>query len=145
MAHAKDLLKNRGTDQIFYTNPDAMVETAIRLMADKNVGALLVKSESDDIVGIITERDVLLKVAAREKNPKITLVAEIMTEKVHRVQSKQSLEDCMEIMNKNGFRHLPVFEGDELLGMISVKDVLRQVIAEQRNIIGHLEDYITGN
>ncbi|HWS23970.1 MAG TPA: CBS domain-containing protein [Anaerolineales bacterium] len=145
MAQAKDLLKNRGTDQIFYTNPDAMVNSAIGLMAEKNVGALLVKNATDAIVGIVTERDVLLKVAAREKNPKSTAVSEIMTEKVYRVQSKQSLEDCMEIMNKNGFRHLPVFEGEELLGMISVKDVLRQVIAEQRNIIGHLEDYITGN
>jgi len=145
MAQAKDLLKNRGTDQIFYTNPDAMVNSAIGLMAEKNVGALLVKNATDAIVGIVTERDVLLKVAAREKNPKSTTVSEIMTEKVYRVQSKQSLEDCMEIMNKNGFRHLPVFEGEELLGMISVKDVLRQVIAEQRNIIGHLEDYITGN
>jgi len=142
MTQAKDLLKNRGEEQIYCTNPGAMVNLAIGLMAEKNVGALLVKDESNAIVGIITERDVLLKVAALEKNPKITPVSEIMTEKVHRVQAKQSIEDCMEIMNTNGFRHLPVFEGDVLLGMISVKDVLRQVIAEQRNIIGHLEDYI---
>lgn len=145
MAQAKDLIKNRGKDQIYYTNPDAMVDSAIKQMADKNVGALLVKNEDGLLVGIVTERDVLLKIAAQERDSKSTPVSMIMTEKVYKVQSKQSLEECMEIMNNNGFRHLPVTEAEELIGMISIKDVLRQVIIEQQNIIRHLEDYISGS
>lgn len=145
MAQAKDLLKNRTKDQIYYTNPHQTVESAINYMAEKNVGALLVEDIDGKVAGIITERDVLLKHDAKGKNPKNSLVSEIMTEHVISVGAKQSVEECMALMNEKGFRHLPVFDGDELLGLISVKDVLRQVIADQKDMLDHLENYISGS
>lgn len=145
MAQAKDLLKNRSKDQIYFTNPESTVAAAIAEMASQNVGALLVESSENKVVGIMTERDVLLKLDAKGLDASKTLVSEIMTSKVFYVDAKQSVEECMELMNSKGFRHLPVFNGEELLGLISVKDVLRQVISEQKHMIAHLENYISGN
>lgn len=145
MAQAKDLLKNRSKDQIYYTNPDRTVESAILSMAEKNVGALLVEDAAGKVVGIVTERDVLLKHDAKGKDAKSCLVSEIMTDHVISVNAKQTVEECMALMNEKGFRHLPVFDGEVLLGLISVKDVLRQVIADQKHMLDHLENYISGN
>lgn len=145
MAQAKDLLKNRSKDQIYYTNPAKTVGSAITYMAEKNVGALLVEDEAGKVVGIVTERDVLLKHDAKGRDASNCLVSEIMTTDVISVSAKQSVEECMEIMNEKGFRHLPVFDGENLLGLISVKDVLRQVIADQKHLLDHLENYISGS
>ena len=144
MAIAKDLLKIRKNNGIFAVKPTATVEQAIKTMAQNNVGALLVENDEGKVVGIMTERDVLLKLDAKDLSASSTLVSQIMTEKVLYVESTQPLEECMEIMNSKGFRHLPVFEHGALLGLISVKDVLRQVIAEQKTMIKHLENYISG-
>ena len=144
MAIAKDLLKIRKNNGIFAVTPTATVEQAIQTMAQNNVGALLVENEEGKVVGIMTERDVLLKHDAKNLSASSTLVSQIMTEKVLYVESTQPLEECMEIMNSKGFRHLPVFEHGKLLGLISVKDVLRQVISEQKTMIKHLENYISG-
>ncbi len=144
MATAKDLLKVRKNNGIFAVTPASTVEQAIKKMAENNVGALLVENDDNKVVGIMTERDVLLKLDAKNLQADKVLVSEIMTEKVLYVEASQPLEECMEIMNSKGFRHLPVFEDGKLLGLVSVKDVLRQVIAEQKNLIRHLENYISG-
>ena len=144
MAFAKDVLNLRNNSGIFTVTPASTVEHAIKTMASNTVGALLVENEDGKVVGIMTERDVLLKLDAKGLPANATLVNQIMTDKVLYVEASQPLEECMEIMNSKGFRHLPVFEHGKLLGMISVKDVLRQVIAEQKHLIKHLENYISG-
>ena len=144
MAIAKDILNLRKNNGIFSVQPSSTVEHAIKTMASNNVGALLVENDEGKVVGIMTERDVLLKLDAKDLPAASTIVSQIMTEKVLYVEASQPLEECMEIMNSKGFRHLPVFEHGKLLGLISVKDVLRQVIAEQKHLIKHLENYISG-
>lgn len=144
MATARDLIKNKGVSQILAISPDASVHEAIKLMADHNVGAVLVETIVDKVQGILTERDILLKVDAKSRNAKETKVRDIMTEKVLYVESNQSVEECMELMNSKSIRHLPVYENNNLIGLISVRDVLREVIAEQKNMISHLENYISG-
>jgi len=144
MATARDLIKNKSLPQILSISPDASVLDAIKLMAKHNVGALLVEAVADKVQGILTERDILMKVEARDHNAATMKVREIMTEKVLYVESKQSVEECMELMNSKGIRHLPVYENGNLLGLISVRDVLREVIAEQKTMISHLENYISG-
>ena len=144
MATARDLIKNKSVSQILSISPDASVLDAIKLMAEHNVGAVLVEAVADKVQGIMTERDVILKLDAKSLSAEETKVREIMTNKVLYVESTQSVEECMELMNAKGIRHLPVYENGDLLGLISVRDVLREVIAEQKTMISHLENYISG-
>jgi CBS domain-containing protein len=144
MATARDLIKNKSVSQILSISPDASVLDAIKLMAEHNVGAVLVEAVADKVQGIMTERDVILKLDAKSRSAEETKVREIMTNKVLYVESTQSVEECMELMNAKGIRHLPVYENGDLLGLISVRDVLREVIAEQKTMISHLENYISG-
>jgi CBS domain-containing protein len=144
MANARDLIKNKSVSQILSISPDASVLDAIKMMAEHNVGAVLVEAVADKVQGILTERDVILKIEAQNRSAAITKVREIMTEKVLYVESSQSVEECMELMNARGIRHLPVYENGDLLGLISIRDVLREVIAEQKTMISHLENYISG-
>lgn len=144
MATARDLIKNKSVSQILSISPDATALDAIKMMASHNVGALLVEVVADKVQGILTERDIVLKLDAQDRSASNTKVREIMTEKVLYVESTQSVEECMELMNTKGIRHLPVYEHGDLLGLISVRDVLREVIAEQKTMISHLENYISG-
>lgn len=144
MATARDLVKNKTVSQILSISPDATVLDAIKLMAEHNVGALLVETVADKVQGIITERDVIIKLDAKDRDAASTKVREIMTDRVLYVESNQSIEECMELMNAKNIRHLPVYEQGDLLGLISVRDVLREVIAEQKTMISHLENYISG-
>lgn len=144
MATARDLIKNKSISQILSISPESSVLDAIRIMADNNVGAVLVETIADKVQGILTERDVIRKVDANLRSAENTKVREVMTEKVLYVESNQTIEECMEIMNAKGIRHLPVYENGDLLGLISVRDVLREVIAEQKSMISHLEKYISG-
>ena len=144
MATARDLIKNKGVSQILSISPEASVLDAIKLMAEHNVGAVLVETVADKVQGILTERDVILKVDAKNRNSTDMKVHEAMTAKVLYVESTQSVEECMELMNAKGIRHLPVYENGDLLGLISIRDVLREVIAEQKTMISHLENYISG-
>ena len=144
MATARDLIKNKSVSLILSISPDATVLEAIKLMAEHNVGAVLVERIADKVQGIMTERDVILKVEARGRKAESTKVSEIMTDKVLYVESRQTVEECMELMNSMGIRHLPVYENGDLLGLISIRDVLREVIMEQKTMISHLENYISG-
>ena len=144
MATARDLIRNKTVSKIFSVSPDASVSDAIKIMADNNVGAVLVELIADKVQGILTERDIILKLESKGRNVTDTKVSEIMTKKVLFVESSQSIEECMELMNAKGFRHLPVYEGGDLVGLISIRDVLREVISEQKTMISHLENYISG-
>lgn len=144
MATARDLIKNKESSSVFLISADATAFDAMKLMAKHNVGALLVKGVDGSIQGILSERDFILKLEVLGRTPQETPVGEILTANVLYVESTQSLEECMSVMNEKAIRHLPVFEGQKLLGMISVRDVLREIIAEQKSMISHLEHYIRG-
>ncbi len=123
--------------------PNATVFQALEMMAAKNVGALLVM-EGERLAGIFSERDYARKVVLEGRSSKDTPVRDIMTTKVVCVTPTQSVEDCMALMTDKRIRHLPVIDGDEVLGIISVGDVVKAVISEQTFTISQLEHYITG-
>ena len=116
---------------------------AIKLMADKNIGALLVM-EGEEVAGIITERDYARKIVLMSRSSKQTPVREIMTSAVMYVRPDQTSEECMVLMTENRLRHLPVIDGGRLLGIISIGDLVKDIIAEQRFTIEQLEHYISG-
>jgi len=144
MATAKDLLRGRTMGEVFSVGPDASVQEALDLLAEHNVGALLVMDMNGRVNGILSERDIVRKVGLHGRSAYETKVREIMTGKVLYVEADQSVEECMALMNDKGIRHLPVYEKGTLLGLISVRDVLRMVITEQQIFITHLEQYIRG-
>jgi len=143
MATARDLLRSKIGKEVYSVSPDDTILEALKLMADRNVGAVLV-IVGGKVEGIISERDIVRKVDLYGKTSANTFVREIMTEKVLYVAPNQSLEECMAIMTDKRIRHLPVMDSDRLLGVISIGDVLREVIHEQKFMIGQLEHYITG-
>ncbi len=128
---------------IWQIKPDESVLDAIKLMAEKRIGALLVM-ENDELVGIISERDYARKVILQGKSSRETPVKDIMTAEVHRILPEQTVEDCMEIMTEKRFRHLPVLEGEKVIGVISIGDLVKGIIAEQQFTIEQLESYIAG-
>jgi len=136
------LLEVKGYD-IWSITPDESVYDAVKLMADKKVGALLVL-ESGKLVGIVSERDCTRKVILKERAPKDTLVREIMTSNVIFVRPDQTVEECMALVTARRIRHLPVLAGDRLIGIISIGDLVKDIISEQEFIIQQLENYIKG-
>lgn len=123
--------------------PDQTVRDALVLMAAKNVGAVLVL-EHDKLVGVFSERDYARKVALHGKASSDTRIHEVMTANVITVDAQQTIEDCMQIMTDKHIRHLPVMRGGHLLGLISIGDVVREMMAEQKSLIQQLESYIHG-
>ena len=142
MTTVAQLLQDKGR-VVWTVAPGATVYAALSLMADKNVGALVVV-EGARVVGILSERDYARKVILRGKLSKDTLVREIMTDKVYFLHPEQTIEECMALMTAERVRHLPVLEGDQLVGIVSIGDVVRVVISEKEFLIKQLEHYITG-
>lgn len=138
----RSLLAAKGRD-VFGIRPDATIIEALQLMADKNVGAVIVLSEDGDLVGILSERDYARKIALRGRTSADTAVSEIMTSSVSTVAPEASIDECMEMMTDGRFRHLPVVEDGQVIGVISIGDVVKAVIERQRALIGDLERYIT--
>ncbi len=142
MRLVSDLLKSKG-HEIWSVTPDRPVYDALKLMADKNIGALLVL-EGDRLIGIFSERDYARKVILKGKSSKNIPVKEIMSPEVVYVRPEQTIEDCMALMTDRHIRHLPVLEGQQLVGMVSIGDVVGSIIFEQGFEIKQLETYITG-
>jgi CBS domain-containing protein len=140
MKTVKQLLSAKGT-QIYSIRPDAKVYEALESMAEKDVGALLV-TEGSRLVGIISERDYARKVRLHGKWSHDVVVREIMTEDVITVDPSRTVEECMAIVTNQRVRHLPVCEDDRLVGVISIGDLVKEVIAEQQETIKQLESYI---
>ena len=142
MHTVRDILRAKGHD-VWTISPDATVYEAISRMAEKNVGALVVV-ERDRVIGIVSERDYARKVILHGKASRDIAVHEIMTSPVYYVRPQQTVEECMMQMTDKHIRHLPVLEEDRLIGVISIGDAVKAIIAEQQFVIRQLEDYITG-
>jgi CBS domain-containing protein len=142
MTTVRDMIRKKGS-AVFAVPPDASVFEVLKSMAKYNTGAMLVMTGAD-LEGIVSERDCVRKVELMGKNALDTKVSEIMTSDVITVDCSQPLEDCMVLMNEKGIRHLPVFDDKKLMGLISVRDVLKEMIEMQQVMLSQLERYITG-
>jgi len=129
--------------EVFSISPDAMVFEAIEMMAKKNVGALLVM-EQERLVGVISERDYTRKVFLRGKHSRETKVAEIMSTNLTVTHPREPVEKCLRLMTDKHIRHLPVMDGDKVIGVISIGDLVKHIISCQSAAIAHLESYIHG-
>ncbi len=143
MKTASNLLKSKLDQTVFTIAPTSSVFEAVQLMADKNIGALLV-TEGTQVVGIISERDCARKVTLRPRSSRDTPVRDIMTPDVMYVRPEHTTEECMALMTENRLRHLPVMDGGKLLGLISIGDLVKDIISEQKFVIEQLEHYISG-
>ena len=143
MITVKQLLKTKGSSEVWSVVPDASVYDALNLMSEKNVGALPVV-EGEKLVGVISERDYARKVVLKKKSSLNTPVSEIMTPRVFSVQLGQKMTEAMALMSEKRVRHIPVMEGEQLVGIISIGDVLKEIIAAQETYIKDLENYIDG-
>ena len=141
MTIVRQLLDSKGSD-VWKITADANVFDALRLMAEKNVGALLVL-DKNKIAGIFSERDYARKVILKGKDSRSCSVSEIMTKKVVYVRPEYTIEETMALMTDKHVRHLPVCEGDDLLGVISIGDVVKAMISDREFIIEQLENYIS--
>ena len=141
MARLNTLLALKGTE-VWSIGPANSVYQAIEMMALKSIGALTVLSDEGKLIGIISERDYARKVILEGKSSKDTTVSEIMTKNVICVDPTLKVDECMAVMTEKRVRHLPVLHQGELVGMISVGDLVKSIIDEQSTVIDHLERYI---
>lgn len=136
------LLQTKGSE-IWSIEPQATVYRALQIMAEKNVGALLV-IDRDQLVGIFSERDYARKIILKGKSSKDTSVSGLMTREVYYINTNATLEECMALMTAKHIRHLPVLENKQLVGIVTLGDVVQQIVVEQKFTIRELEKYITG-
>lgn len=142
IARVGDILQEKGRD-ISTIGPDAMVFEGLQLMAKKDIGALLVL-ENGSLCGIFSERDYARKVILKGRSSKDMKIRELMTTTIITIAPDESISQCMKLMTDNRIRHLPVVENGNLIGILSIGDVVKRVISEQARFINHLENYITG-
>ena len=143
MTTIAQLLNTKG-DQIWSVEPKATIFEALEIMSEKEIGALLVM-EDGKLTGIFSERDYARKVILKGKSSKETQVGELMTKKVFYIDSQKTINDCMAMMTAKRIRHVPVIEDNQMVGIVTIGDVVNQIISEQEVTINHLENYITGN
>lgn len=141
MQTVRQVLKAKGND-VWVVDPDATVFEALQLLAEKNIGALMVL-QGGVLTGIFSERDYARKVILKGKHSKDTTIREVMTENPICVGPDETLESCMALMTENHIRHLPVVEAGRHLGLISIGDAVKAIITEQQGTINHLENFIT--
>lgn len=142
MITVREMIHKKG-DQVWSVNSDATVFDALKVMADTNAGAVLVINDGK-VIGILSERDCVRRVDLLGRDSRETKVADVMTTKVLYVEGSQSLDECVAIMIDKNIRHLPVYEEGKLIGVISVRDALKEMVDYQKFIISQLEHYITG-
>lgn len=134
---------NQKSSEVYSISPDASVFEAVEMMANKNIGALLI-IEGDKLVGLVSERDYTRKVMLRGKKSRDTKVTEIMSEHLSVIPPNEPIDRCLRLMTEKRFRHLPVVDGEKVVGVISIGDLVKYVIDCQSAAIAHLEHYITG-
>ncbi|MBN1939317.1 MAG: CBS domain-containing protein [Candidatus Aminicenantes bacterium] len=145
MKDVKEILAEKGCD-LWSISPKAMVFDALKLMAEKKIGALMVMNDKEKVEGILTERDYARKVMLFGKSSKETAVSEIMTpaDKMYTVKPSTTVEECMVLMTAKHIRHLPVCDGEKFSGLISIGDVVKAIISEKNALIEQLSNYIGG-
>jgi len=139
----ENLLKLHGNREVWTAPKDQSVLQALTLMSEKNIGAIIVVDKNDSPVGIFSERDYARKIILKGKNSKDTLLDEVMTKELITVTRDHKIDQCMEIMNEKRIRHLPVLENKKIIGMISIGDVLKITIDDQKELINQLQKFIT--
>ena len=143
MKFVDQLLEGKGRD-VWSVTPGDTVYDALELMAEKGIGALVVL-DGNDLAGLFSERDYARKVILEGRSSRDTLVRDIMSARVVCVSPEQTIQDCMGLMSEKRIRHLPVVAGDRIVGLVSIGDVVKAVIADQEEVIEYLEHYIMGS
>ncbi|MDQ7983389.1 CBS domain-containing protein [Pseudomonas sp. G34] len=138
-----DVLKSKPISNVYSVTPDSSLFAAMKLMAEKGIGALVVL-DGERLAGIVSERDYVRKVAVQERSPVNMKVSDIMTDKVITVAPSEDARHCMELMTDGRLRHLPVVEDGSLVGLLSIGDLVKDIISHQEDLIQHLEQYIRG-
>lgn len=138
-----ELLREKANHAVVTVSPDSSVFDAIKTMADRSIGAVVVV-EGDVVLGMLTERDYARKIVLQDRSSRTTKVRDIMTESVYYVGPADTREHCMAMMTERHFRHLPVIDKDKLVGLLSIGDLVKDVMSEQKFIIHELERYISG-
>ena len=143
MARLEDFLKQNENRQIWTILKDQSVMQALILMSEKNIGAIIIVDNNNIPIGIFSERDYARKIILKGKNSKDTLLEEVMTKELITVTRDFKIDQCMELMTKHKIRHLPILENKKVAGIISIGDVLKIMIKEQKELIDHLQKFIT--
>jgi CBS domain-containing protein len=143
MTTVKHVLDQKG-HHVHFIHPDASVFDALKMMAENNIGSLVVL-EDGKLVGVITERHYAREIVLKGRTSPGTLVRDIMSTKVIYARPDQSVEECMAVMTARAVRHLPVLEGGRLVGIVSIGDMVKSVIDDQKFIIEQLEHFIHGD
>ena len=143
MISVKKLLEGKRTNQTFTLTPEHMVIDALALMSEKNIGAVMVM-DGERLAGIFSERDYARKGIIQGRKAKSTPVTEVMTHNVFTVTPEMDIEDCMQLFSDKRIRHLPVLSNGEVMGMLSIGDIVSAIMAEQKSHIQFLEQYISG-
>lgn len=140
MKTVKHILRTKAP-VVYSVNQHTSVLNALQIMMEKNISALLI-IENEKLLGIFTERDYARKVILHGKSSKDTAIHEVMTPRPHTITATEKIENCMELMTVNHFRHLPVLEGQTVIGMVSIGDIVKHIIEDQKQTIDHLQSYI---
>jgi CBS domain-containing protein len=135
---------NRKGNKIISVSPQTTVIEALRIMAESNIGSVLVINE-EEYVGLVTERDYSRKVVLKGKSSSDTIVADIMTKDLPAVSPNDTIEHCMQLLTGNNIRYLPVFENDKIAGIVSINDVVKEIMLSQEETISNLKDYLYSN
>ncbi len=143
MTRVEDFIKLNENRQIWTISKDQSVMQALILMSEKNIGAIIIVDSNDFPIGIFSERDYARKVILKGKSSKDTLLDEVMTKELITITKDHKIDQCMEIMTEKKIRHLPVLENKKIIGIISIGDVLKIMIKEQKDLINHLQKFIT--
>jgi CBS domain-containing protein len=142
MTIVEDFLKLNKNRKIWTISKDKNVRQALILMSENNIGAIIIVDNNDFPIGIFSERDYARKIILKGKSSKDTLLDEVMTKELITVTKDSKIDQCMKIMNEKGIRHLPVLENKKIVGIISIRDVLKFMMKEQKELIDHLQKFI---
>ena len=143
MTTLEDFLKLNKNKKIWIISKDQNVRQALILMSENNIGAIIIVDNNDFPIGIFSERDYARKIILKGKSSKDTLLNEVMTKELITVTKNYKIDQCMEIMNEKKIRHLPVLENEKIIEIISIRDVLKIMMKEQKDLIDHLQKFIT--